>query len=121
MNKETSPKLFHEAKEYYFKIGKVRCPILDNEEIEFGAQGWRHILIKNGVPRPTEDMLRRFKILKFSLEIIRKGKLTHYQHTYKHSQLAKFWRLKCEIKGVIYKIIVRQVGSGPKNFFSIMY
>lgn len=118
--KEEFDKLFKETKEQYYKVGKIKCRSFNNEEVEFGSVGWRHILIKNNQRRSKEDMERRIMILSFAPEVVRKGIIKNYIHTFERGKLAKLWRLEHEIGGIVYKVVIRQISNSNKHFLSIM-
>lgn len=55
-------KLYKKAKAFYFGLGKIKCPALNNEEIIFDWLGFRHFLRKKGKDRPVADRIRRFML-----------------------------------------------------------
>ena len=56
-------KLYKKAKAFYFGLGKIKCPALDNQEIIFDWRGFRHFLHKKGGRRSIADQIRRFKLI----------------------------------------------------------
>ncbi len=116
----SNEEIINNAKSFYLKIGSIPCSALGNMNIVFGSVGWRHILWKNRLPRNTSDKLRRIKLLKYAPVVVNKGCLIFYRQDYKNGILGKFWKLKMKINNKEVKVVIRQIGGGDINFFSIM-
>lgn len=114
-------KLFNEAKTLYFSIGKVICHCLNNEPVIFGDAGWRHMIYKPKHMRPISDRIRRFKLLKCATSVLENKNVSVTARTiYKNNRTLYFWNLETEMDDLKLRLVIRQIGSGPKEFFSIM-
>jgi len=119
------------AKEMYSKIGRVKCPALDNEDISFSRIGFNHLIRKGRIPRPRNEQKRRFVLLPYVEEIIKNSEAKilyrHKRIKYKanrHGEKilieseANFWIFAQKIKSCAIKVIIRQLNNGNKHFLS---
>ncbi len=102
------------AKGFYFKIGRVWCPLL-NDYIRFGGAGWRHIIRKRGVFRPKSEQKRRFALLDDAANLIEDSTT---EVIYSEKAL-KFWKLIGRRPDCIIKVVIRQFEGGEKHFLSV--
>lgn len=120
MEKEIYQKIYNRTKKFYYGIKPVLSKSFNNEVILFGGSGWRHMIWKDGEMRPIEDRLRRFALLKFAAYVIRYGQIIHYRKDVKNGIVGKFWRLSLKIDKQYIKVVIRQIGTSSKHFFSVM-
>ena len=100
------------ARLIYKSLAPVFCPIL-KDWVQFNDHGFRHILIKNNRARPKNDQIRRFRLLPRARKVI-SGAIRYVYRQGKHD--ASFWSVT---DGKV-KILIRQINTGRKHFFSIM-
>ncbi len=100
------------ARLLYKSLKPVFCPALQ-DWVHFNDHGFRHILVKNNRTRPKSDQIRRFRLLPRARKVI-SGAITYVYRQGKHD--ASFWSVT---DGKI-KILIRQINTGQKHFFSIM-
>lgn len=100
------------ARLLYKSLEPVFCPAL-HDWVHFSDHGFRHILIKNNRMRPKNDQIRRFRLLPQARQIISTANIYVYRQG-KHN--TSFWSFS---DGSI-KILIRQINTGRKHFFSIM-
>lgn len=106
-------KLYKKVKAFYFKIGSIVCPAMDNEPIFFDKRGFRHILHKNRRKRPIPDQIRRLKM------ILNIKKFLEFAQIDKSND-PNFYRLKVSYNKEKFKIVIMTNEKGRKYFVSIM-
>ena len=109
---DKSKKLIVKYKVFYDTLRNTKCSALNNEEIHFNNNGFNHLVRKGRFPRSYDEQRRRFLLLKFVEEVIIKGQVTEKRH---FGSVSCFWAIK--FKKIT--VIIRQIGDGPKHFFSI--
>lgn len=110
-----------EAEKFYFSIGNIPCPALDDEIVYFEWTGFRHLIRKGRKARKIEDQLRRFKLLESTPIVIRAGrKILDAETRQTPDSLVKFIALSLNIKGVDIKIVLQRFDNGKLYFLSIM-
>jgi hypothetical protein len=115
----------------YKKIGRAWCPAL-NDCVAFTSAGIQHLIRKNGKKRSRREQTRRFHLLLFAKEIIESSSatITHRNgkaaHLFKrHSAVvikqsnADFWALTKNYGDNTITVVIRQLESKEKHFFSI--
>ena len=120
MGKKSYEKIYRATKDHYFKIGNICCPLLENEMISFGKEGWRHMVYKSYYIRPIKDRIRRFKLFKHARIITETSTIYEYRENILDGVVAKFWTLSMSINSKKLKVTIRQIDDGPKHYFSIM-
>lgn len=126
-------KLKTTAKKLYSKIGRIPSPALSGEYVAFTSVGFTHLVRKGRNPRPRSEQKRRFALLPYAETIIknpqaviiyRTTETKYWTNRYGQKVLitstAHFWTFVEEINGLTIKIVIRQLNSGQKHFFSIM-
>jgi hypothetical protein len=104
-----------QAKEEYGKIKSVWSPAL-GDEIAFNNKGFKHLVGDGRRPRQKNDRMRRFALLPLASEIIASAKI--YEDHRRVGQ-TQYWAVAQENNGEIVRVVIRQIGSGRKHFFSI--
>ena len=117
MGKNQYSKIKDEMKKIYFSIGFLHSQAFNNEKIYFDDSGFRHMLFKGKDPRPIADQVRRFKLFKHVSSIVKETKEIS---TFITIRKAKFWSLEQTINEKRVVIVIRQILTGNKHFFSIM-
>jgi len=106
-----------QAKEFYSKIGSVRCPAFKGGLVFFNSYGFTHLIRKNGVLRPKGDQMRRFKLLKQAISVITDPEIPP---SYQKEEGVEFWEFKKVSERKTIKVIIRRFQNGTRHFFSIM-
>ena len=109
-------KLYKKAKAFYFSLGKIKCPALNDEEIIFDWRGFRHFFHKGRHKRSVADQIRRFKLLFGIRKVISGAKIIYHKDEEEMSLQPMFYKDgNDEIK-----IIILKDELGKKYFISIM-
>lgn len=120
MNSRKYFEIKESARKIYKEIGSIQCPALDNETVHFDDIGFRHLVYKGKARRKTRDQIRRFKLLRFVVNIVLQSKEFTYKKISTKNRIVHFWSIRNEFEESIIIIIIRQIDSGRKHFFSIM-
>lgn len=121
------------AQKIYNNINKVFSPIFD-ETVVFKAEGFNHIIFKSdGHIRDESSQILRFKLLLLAKKLV--GLSTTYQEfdenikefiikkkkkKIRKNQLVKYWGIISILDGKKIKVIIRKIGDGSLNFWSII-
>ena len=122
-----------EAIEEYNKIDQVFCPYL-GEDVVFNNKGLRHLRFKSwNRSRSVADQYMRFKLLKFAVKVLKDSytlqefseskNLERVQINSRWEQRAvavKYYGFVAIIDEVRIKVIVKEVKSGNKFFWSLI-
>ncbi|MDO8579599.1 MAG: hypothetical protein Q7R72_01875 [bacterium] len=105
---------------FYQNIGSIKCPYFDNEPIFFNRKGLNHVMRTGRELREFNARIERLSLLVYCKRILTKNyNDVEYRLMTKGNTSAGFWGFTANIDGVCMKLIVRQIGSGQKHFFSI--
>ena len=104
------------------------CPAFGGERVYFDKQGFNHLIRKGRVPREAKEAEERLEMIDYAQEIIAMStEFASHRHSPakqipngKLMPSAKFWAFKGSMKLRSVIVVVRQIGSGHKHFFSIM-
>ncbi len=126
-------KSLEKAKRIYSKIGRIKCPALNNENISFSRLGFNHLVRKGRIPRTRNEQKRRFVLLPYTEKIIKnpKANISFLQKTVKNKvdrhgekilveSTASFWTFIERVNSCKIKVVIRQLNHGDKHFFSVM-
>ncbi len=121
------------AKGLYKKIGRVECPALNGELVSFTSNGFDHIVRKGRALRTKTEQKKRFALVPYLKGIVGNPAATIVTKTEPTREVvdrhgnkvtinttAQFWAFYHWEKGFRIKVVVRQLGTGPKHFFSVM-
>jgi hypothetical protein len=112
-------KRLKEIRDDYFKIGRIRCPCLNNKYVHFNQSGFRHFLRKGKTIRPLMDQLRRFALFRFATKVISSSK-TKITET-RYNGAIDSYKLQLEVhEGCRIKVIVIKNGGGIYQYVSVM-
>jgi hypothetical protein len=108
--------------EKYKKLGYVECPAFSNEKIYFNHYGLRHLVYKGEKVRTKEEIIKRFKLLPYVSNILKKVKSTDDEEkSVNKTPVAYFWTIKYPVHTELrVRIIIRRLNDGTLHFFSIM-
>lgn len=122
---KTHKKFIEEKRTWYKTIGKVWCPIL-NQNIVFNAKGFYHLRYDSfGKERTKQEQKYKLGLLPLVIPVI---KCATNIHEYKKEQYSKplgkhfeIWELK-EIVGqqrLLVSVVLRRIGNGDITFLSV--
>ena len=121
------------AETFYHSLGKVRCPYFESH-VMFNAKGIRHLKFKaDEVARSSEDQYSRLKLLRLAPDVLKKS---HTVQGIWHTKVfetektngrwervlreVSFYEFMAVLDNVRLKVIVKDVGSGDKYFWSVI-
>ncbi len=109
----------------YYDISEVRCPALSSELIIFNKYGLNHLIRKGRKHRSQAEICRRAGLLHYVRETISTAvSITEYRTEYRlYSRVisvAHFWSVNKRHGNRKITVVIRQLNSGPKHFFSVM-
>lgn len=125
MPNKTHKEFVGEKRVWYKAVGKVWCPIL-NQNIVFNSKGFYHLRYDSfGKERPKQEQMYKLGLLPLVIPVI---KCATNIHEYKKEQYSKplgkyfeIWELK-EIVGQqksLVSVVLRRVGNGEITFLSV--
>jgi len=113
-----SMKELHKKVKYeYDKLKNLTCPGLDNEVIFFYRSGYNHLIRKGRKFRSRKEVLRRTGLLSRVVEVVSSRLI---EVAIRREEGAIFWELRKRFKDRDIIVVIRQLGTGPKHFFSVM-
>lgn len=121
---------------FYHGINHIRCPALNNDIINFSAEGFRHLMYKGQKriqERDRDVQIMKFKLLpraKMILEVattfqeyqenlVEIKKKKHKRVIFENT-IARYWGFVAIIRDRRVKVIVKQIGNGQKQFWSVI-
>lgn len=109
----------------YKCVGPLACPALDNELIYFTKDGFNHLIRKGRKLREQYEQHERLALFQYVPSIIESSRMyilhrVHSKNSINKSS-AQFWSLENKIQGEVVVVIIRQINSGTKHFFSVFY
>ncbi len=117
MQLEYYKRLKQETKILYSSIGSISCPVLNNEKIFFTKAGFNHLIRKGRIPRPIQDQIRRFHLLREVIDILKDENVEIFVC---QGDTAVFWELSKLQDNRIIKVVIRKLNNTEKHFFSVM-
>jgi len=114
-----------EKRAWYKTVGKVRCPIL-NEDVIFNSKGFYHLRYDTfGKARSVKEQSYKLGLLPLVIPVIKNATKVH---DYKKEQYSKplgkyfeIWELK-EVVGqqnTLVSVVLRRIGNGNITFLSV--
>lgn len=123
------------AKNIYSKIGRVQCPVFNDEFVSFTSNGFRHLVRKGRIARTKNEQKKRFVLLKHAERMV-KNPTYRLKIEFEEKELiervnrfgtkvlvkkkAKAWTLIENIDDCTVKLVIGQVDGRGKEFLSIM-
>lgn len=106
-------------KEFYYRIGFIICPVLNNDKVHFNNHGFNHLLRKQGIPRSYVERKRRFELIKYIKTVIEKGKIVEYRKSHSLGVKTRFWSLSYKIENKTITVVIRKLNFGHLHFYSV--
>lgn len=108
----------------YRSIGSVKCPAFSGESVFFGRSGFYHLIRKGLKLRGSDVQLSRLELIRFAPYILTISKsyesFTVTEESNKTRRNIKFWSfIRYGLLERKITVVVRQVGDGRKEFYSI--
>ena len=123
-----------EARTFYSSFVKVVCPALGNEPVYFTSEGFNHLVYRG----PKKERDQRVQIMKF--ELLGKAKkileisttFQEYEESFKYIRIQKYgksvynnvifrmWGFVAMINIFRVKVVVKKVGNGKMEFYSVI-
>lgn len=130
---EQFKRIKEKGEELYKSLSKVYYPYF-KEEISFNAKGLEHLKFKEkDHARSLEDQLIRFRILKLAPEVLSQTKTVQgiseqrvfelvrsNNRTEKVLVDAMYYEFIAILDGVRVRVVIKQIGTAPKYFWSII-
>jgi hypothetical protein len=123
MSRKTYSKLLQRAKDFYFKLGSIPCPTLNDQLVVFNRLGFRHFLRNKDGIRPIKDQIRRFSLLLDHVFEVVSSSQTEAAFSSKGERCndISFYTLTKEMEGGVFiKVVVRKNAKSIFHFISIM-
>lgn len=121
-NHSKSQLLKDKAKKFFQVTGALDCPAFTGEKIFFNAKGIQHLFYKG--PRSKRDLKRiakNIELLPQAVKLLKLMPIPQEEDTYTaHEKKYKFWAFEGVIDNRRIKVIIRQVGTGKKHFYSVI-
>lgn len=122
-----------EAIEFYNSIGEIKCPYFSGK-VSFNTLGMQHLKFKSwNRTRTKPDQYMRFKLLKYAPEVIKKSNTLQEISRKKNLERVKtnarweekaievnYYGFVAILDEIRIKIIVKEIKSGEKYFWSII-
>ena len=125
MTQQTHEEFLKEKRAWYKTVGKVYCPIL-NEEIVFNSKGFYHLRYdSHGKQRNIKEQRYKLGLLPLVIPVIKFAtKVFDYKKAQYSKPLGKYfeiWELK-EVAGkskAMVSVVLRRIGDGNITFLSV--
>jgi len=125
MEQKSHKEFIKEKQTWYKTIGKIHCPIL-NEDVVFNSKGFHHLRYDNhGKQRSIKEQKYKLGLLPLVIPVI---KCATGVYEYKKQQYSKplgkyfeIWELK-EVVGqnkAMVSVVLRRIGNGSVSFLSV--
>lgn len=107
-------------KDAYKRIGSVACPYFRGEKVYFTRSGFNHLLRKGKQTRISSEQIERLHLIQYCKKILESEQaLVEYRSSIRPNTIAQFWGFAARLDKLHIKLVVRQIDTGRKHFFSI--
>ena len=108
-----------EARAFYEKIGSVWCPAI-RRPVFFTSRGFDHLLYKGpAVARSADEQAVRLSLLPAAMATAAVA-TTFQEHELRRGGGEEFWGLIAVAGSRKIKVVLRQIGTSPVNFWSVV-
>jgi hypothetical protein len=110
------------AKEIFRKTKSVECPAFTGEKISFNSKGLNHLFYRgHRRPREPKQSAIRIKLLPRAIKMLMIMPIYQDEISYVvGGRKFRFWSFEGVADGRRIKVIVKQIGSGKKHFWSVI-
>ena len=114
--------LKRKAKEIFRKTKSVKCPAFPDERISFNSKGLNHVFYRtHRRPRELRQSAIRIKLLPRAIKMLQAMPIYQDEISYViGGRKLSFWSFEGVVDERRVKVIVRQIGSGKKHFWSVI-
>jgi hypothetical protein len=122
-----------ETQRMYASIGSIACPALGNERIAFTAHGFNHLVYSGKKERDKRVQIMKFELLEKAKNVLEiSTTFQEYEEQYQYMRvnrkgryvqeniLVRCWGFVAIVKKFRVKVVVRQIGNGKKEFYSVI-
>jgi hypothetical protein len=111
-------KILSAAKIFYSEIGSIQCKHIDNQWINFGASGFKHLQMKKRKFRPIKEQIRKLLLLRHALEILNSDQVVIENRIANRNLIYK--SISGKLNSRVVKVVIRKYTNGGYHFWSIM-
>jgi len=127
-------KIREDTHNFYGQMGAIHCPALNNELVHFTGEGFNHLIYKGKRrERSKNDQITKFKLLPKVKTIVEISttyqeydesfttlRRKRFKKTVEETATVKYWGFVAIIQNFRVKVIIRQIGNGQKQFWSVI-
>lgn len=114
--------LKEKAKKFFTETASIGCPAFPNEKIHFNSKGLQHLFYKG--PRSKRNLKRIAKnveLLPRAVKLLRLMPIPQEEDMYALDEKQyKFWAFEGVVDNRRIKVVIRQIGTGKKHFYSVI-
>ena len=123
MEKRSKSELLKEQAWDFFQATKnINCPAFPNEKVYFNAKGLQHLFYKGSrSKRDLKRIAKNIELLPRAVKMLKLMPLPQEEDSYSvHQKKYKFWAFEGVVENRRIKVVVRQLGTGRKHFYSVI-
>ncbi|MFH1896166.1 MAG: hypothetical protein ABH814_01665 [bacterium] len=111
-----------EAKNFFSENKFVKCPAFPKSKIYFNSKSLNHLFYESPrSARNKKEITARVSLLPRAKKLLEVMPLAQEEDRYRRDgKLYQFWAFEAVVDGRRIKVIVRQIGSGRKHFWSVI-
>jgi hypothetical protein len=99
----------------------IRCPAFNYEMIHFTDKGFKHLMYKNGIPRSKNEQAKRMRLIPRARIILEKSnEYNEFREIRQMNSIIRFWAFEQIVGTKSIRVVVRQINTEPRHFFSVM-
>lgn len=119
---QKSIELKEKAKKFFQENNKTKCPAFPDEKIYFNAKGLQHLFYKGSrSKRDLKRIAKNIELLPRVVHLLKLMPLPQEEDSYRiHGKRYKFWAFEGVVENRRIKVVVRQIGTGRKHFYSVI-
>ena len=110
------------ANQFFDKNRDALCPAFPGEKVYFNAAGKHHLFYKpNRASRNSKESSIRVALLGHALKLLELMPVAQEEDwEEKDGKVINYWAFIGVVDGKRIKVIVRQIGTGPKHYWSVI-
>lgn len=119
---QKSIELKEKAKKFFQDNSSIKCPSFPKEKIYFNAKGMQHLFYKGSrSKRYIKRIAKNVELLPRAVQLLELMSLPQEEDSYKYlGKKYKFWAFEAVVENRRIKVVVRQIGTGKKHFYSVI-
>lgn len=117
-----SDELKQKARNFFQENSNVKCPAFPKEKVYLNARGLQHLFYKGSrSKRDLKRIAKNIELLPRAVQLLKLMPLPQEEDSYRaHGQKYKFWAFEGVVENRRIKVVVRQIGTGRKHFYSVI-